>query len=298
MCNRAHALAGQQTPGEIRAASDAPEPIYTGEFQWLGKRHHGSHTPLITRDTFERVQAVLAGKGKGRGRYVKQRHPFMGLLTCGRCGCAMTAELKKGRYVYYRCTGFKGRCGNTYIRQETLAALLGTTVHAIQIPSEVADQIAAALRDADGQAERERGEVKHRLEQRRRAALGKLDRGYDDYVSGRISEDFWTRKAEQWEDERRVVEAELARLEHANGRLAVTGKKILELAKRAEFLYQTQDPTEQRRLLETLLSNCTFDRGSVCPTYAKPFDLFAQGNETGNWRGVWDEFRNWLITAA
>lgn len=27
----------------------------------------------------------------------------MGLLTCVRCGCSMTAEKKKGRYVYYRC---------------------------------------------------------------------------------------------------------------------------------------------------------------------------------------------------
>ena len=69
-------------------------PIYTGDFRWLGKIHRGSHTPLISHDTFARVQAVL--QHKPRGRYQKHRHPFMGLLTCGRCGCSMTAELKKG----------------------------------------------------------------------------------------------------------------------------------------------------------------------------------------------------------
>ena len=100
-------------------------PIYTGDFRWLGKIHRGSHTPLITHETFARVQAVL--QHKPRGRYQKQRHPFMGLLTCGRCSCTMTAELKKGKYVYYRCTGFKGRCGNAYIRQEELSELLGAT---------------------------------------------------------------------------------------------------------------------------------------------------------------------------
>jgi ABC-type multidrug transport system fused ATPase/permease subunit len=51
--------------------------IYTGEFVWLGKVYQGSHAPLITRDTFERAQAVL--QHKPRGRYRKQRHPFMGL---------------------------------------------------------------------------------------------------------------------------------------------------------------------------------------------------------------------------
>ena len=63
-----------------------------------------------------------------------------------------------------------------------------------------------------------------------------------------------------------------------------TVAQILELAKQAEFLYKTQDPPEQRRLLETVLSNCTFDRGTLCPTYSKPFDLFVRGNETGDWR--------------
>ena len=111
---------------------------------------------------------------------------------------------------------------------------------------------------------------------------------YDDYVSGKINEEFWTRKSEQWEEERRTLETELARLDRSNGHIAVTGQKILELAKQAVFLYKSQDPTEQRRLLETLLSNCTFDRGNLCPTYTKPFDLFAKANETGNWRREWD----------
>src|SRR5207247_6952850 len=57
------------------------------------------------------------------------------------------------------------------------------------------------------------------------------------------------------------------------------------LAKQAEFLYKTQDQPEQRRLLETVLSNCTFDRGTLCPTYAKPFDLLVEGNQTGDWLG-------------
>ena len=76
-------------------------PIYTGDFRWLGTIHRGSQTPLISHELFARVQAVL--QHKPRGRYRRQRHPFMGLLTCGRpdCGCAMTAELKKGRYDSY-----------------------------------------------------------------------------------------------------------------------------------------------------------------------------------------------------
>ena len=136
--------------------------------------------------------------------------------------------------------------------------------------------------------EQERVETKLLLEKQRRAVLSKVDRGYDDFVSGKITEDFWTRKSEQWEDERRSLEAELLRLDQPNDHMVLTGEKILELAKQAGFLYKKQNPAEQRRLLETVLSNCTFDRGSLSPTYTKPFDLFVKANETGDWRREWD----------
>jgi thioredoxin reductase len=44
-----------------------------------------------------------------------------------------------------------------------------------------------------------------------------------------------------------------------------------------------KDPQEQARLIKTLVSNSTFDRGSLSPTYVKPFDVFAKGSETGDW---------------
>ncbi len=55
----------------------------------------------------------------------------------------MTAEIKKGKYVYYRCTDFKGACGNAYIREERLSELLGDVIAPIQIT----DQIASEDRD-------------------------------------------------------------------------------------------------------------------------------------------------------
>jgi hypothetical protein len=48
--------------------------------------------------------------------------------------------------------------------------------------------------------------------------------------------------------------------------------------KRAGIHDKTQEMAQQRRLLDSVLSNCTFNRGSVCPTYKEPFDLFAQAN--------------------
>jgi site-specific DNA recombinase len=200
----------------------------------------------------------------------------------------MTAEMKKGKYVYYRCTGFKGKCGNTYVREERLAALLGDVVKPVQISDEVAANIATALGASAREVEQQRIDDQRQAEQRRRTVVSKIDRGYEDFSAGKISEAFWGRKSAEWEAELQIIDGEQARLERQQVPSAVTAAKILELAKNAEILFKSQNPTEQRRLLETLLSNCTFDRGTLCPTYSSPFDLLVRGNETGDWRRGWD----------
>ena len=59
------------------------------------------------------------------------------------------------------------------------------------------------------------------------------------------------------------------------------GREDFGTRKTAHLRYVEQSPAEQRRLLEVVLWNCTFDRGTLSPTYTKPFDLFVAGNESG-----------------
>jgi site-specific DNA recombinase len=110
------------------------------------------HEPLVSRALFDRVQEVF--ERANRPLYSKHGHPFAGLLTCGRCGCAITAELKKQQYLYYHCTGSKGPCGNTWIRDEDLRLLLADVIHRIHIPVEIADRLADALRESQADKER------------------------------------------------------------------------------------------------------------------------------------------------
>ena len=136
-----------------------------GDFFWKGKHYKGSHDPIVSKELFDRVQSTFATAN--RPRYTKHRHAFAGLLTCGRCGCAITAEMKKGRYLYYHCTGSKGRCGNGYIREEQLAAALGEVVRRVQISSETATQISEALKKSQAEKERFHHKATSRLVDRR-----------------------------------------------------------------------------------------------------------------------------------
>ncbi len=100
-----------------------------GEFEWNGRLCLGKHEPLITRDLWQRVQGVLDCRHAKKHRRAKHNFAFSGLITCDHCGCSMVGEIKKQRYVYYHCTGYKGRCEEPYVREETIetkfAKLLG-----------------------------------------------------------------------------------------------------------------------------------------------------------------------------
>jgi site-specific DNA recombinase len=87
----------------------------------------------------------------------------------------MTAEIQKRRYIYYHRTGHRGRCGNTYVREEDLRPLLADVVRRIVIPADIADRIAAALRESQGDKEREHRSALMRLQQRHLAVQAKLE---------------------------------------------------------------------------------------------------------------------------
>ena len=53
------------------------------------------------------------------------------------------------------------------------------------------------------------------------------------------------------------------------------GVQLLELARRAHELFLNQPPREKRRLLNFVLSNCTWKDGQLSATYRQPFDLLA-----------------------
>ena len=75
------------------------------------------------------------------------------------------------------------------------------------------------------------------------------------------------------------MRTEMERHEVASQAYETAGLQILELAQTAYSSYVAKNPHEQARLIKTLVSNSTFDRGSLSPTYVKPFDVFASGGK-------------------
>ncbi|MBN4056824.1 recombinase family protein [bacterium AH-315-J21] len=263
-------------------------PIYYGEFIWKGKKYAGEHAPLISRKLFDDVQSILTGSS-GTTRKTR-KFPFSGLVKCGICGCSMTAEVKKRKYVYYHCTQFRGKCGNTYIREESLDQLFAEVVGRIKVDHSTVSDIKRALIESQKDRLKHQKESLKALRRRQDHLRRMLDNAYEDKLIGSIAEDLWIRKSREWQGELDQATSRLAELESASMNYYDTGVRILELANSAYGRYLKQSGEEKTRLLNSLLSNSTFTRGTLFPTYNKPFDILAKGADFESMRALRDEF--------
>ena len=256
-------------------------PFYVGLFVWQGKTYQGTHTPLVDTYLFQRVQAVF--QGHNRPKYARHRYAFSGLLNCANDGCLITAEKKKGKYVYYHCTGSRGECTRPYFREEELGTRLGRIVQDISIPDEVLEALKEDLRDGQSLSNSRKLQEQEKLQQRLAAIRRRMDQSYTDKLDGKISDEFWSRKTVEWREEEQQVLMALQGLAQAEPDRVLTATRILELANRAYSLYVRQNPVEQAKLLRIVLSNCRIDAVSLYPTYKKPFDLIFNRAKNEEW---------------
>ena len=145
-------------------------------------------------------------------------------MTCGRCGCAFTAETKKGQYVYYHRTGHRGPCGNTYVREEELVRQFGELLRQVRIPTELAGKLATVLRQSQTDKEKFVRTSMLRLQQQHMLLRSKLDRVYEDRLSDAIPEELWNSKSAALQDELRRVRTEMERHEVASQACETAGR--------------------------------------------------------------------------
>ncbi len=85
--------------------------LYAGHYaydKWDVSFRKGHHEPLISLETFEKIQDRLNGRAKAPARKdINADFPLRGFVLCGDCDESLTACWSKGnggRYAYYYCT--------------------------------------------------------------------------------------------------------------------------------------------------------------------------------------------------
>lgn len=256
-------------------------PFYYGMFKWCDKLFQGSHPAIVSKELFDAVQEAF--EAQNRPKQTKRRFAYTGLMVCGKCGCAITAEIKKNKYIYYHCTGFKGKCGNSWVKEEELNDNFAEIVKKIHIDEDILELVKNALLEShkdELEFHKKRIEI---LNAQKTKLENRLHQIYIDKIDSKVSEEFYDEMTEKWQEELSQIKEAIGKHENSDSHYLSQGIHILELCNRAYRLYLQQTPLKRAKLLHYILSNCTLLDGSLCPTYRKPFDLLAKGLSRSNW---------------
>jgi chorismate mutase len=123
------------------------------------------------------------------------------MMTCAHDNSTVAAELKKGKYVYYRCSGYHGKCELPRFREEQMSEKLGEVLKGIYVPDDVVARITSALEQGQECMKRDADAKREKLAQRLEAIRNRMSQAYADKLDGKIAEDFWQRQMSQWQAE-------------------------------------------------------------------------------------------------
>jgi site-specific DNA recombinase len=167
-------------------------PCYYGMISRLGELFQGCHESIIDKDLFDRAQAVMARKAKKKR---KRKHEFLfsGLLQCGSCGAAITAE-KHGDYCYYRCTKKKGACDEKYIRNSNLLEEVRKIVEEVSLPDNWTTPMLEHLDKEDNEANVEHQAAIRSLREEKIEIKQKLDKLLDLHLEGSLDKEQYVTK--------------------------------------------------------------------------------------------------------
>lgn len=257
--------------------------LYTGWFEWNGKLIQGKHEALVSTELWDRVQGVMDGRFAKKLRQGHRDFAFSGLINCAVCGCAIVAEIKKERYVYYHCTGWADKCQGTpsvcrkkYVREEVIEAQFTELLGRLRFDDEVLEWVRDALHASHADERREHEEAIKRHQSEHKRLQERINSMYVDKLDGLVDAAFFNKMSNQWRNEQLVCLEEIERHQNAEKSYMDEGVQLLELARNAQDLFASQEPREKRRLLSFLVSNCKWADGQLNATLRQPFDMLAE----------------------
>jgi site-specific DNA recombinase len=251
-------------------------PVYAGVVRWRGVDRQGRHTPLVSQDLSDKVQAVLDAHSTGGERSWKHDHYLKGTLYCAECGSRLYYLVAKGRFGYFRCVGRNTRrlsCSQRgYVRADELEREVEALYKGVRIPPALERRMERALRTEIAERERHRAEAAVFLGRRLRQLANEREKLLGAYYADAI--DVETLKREQAR-----ISAEVAK---AEAQLAIDGESLkqakqiidlaLDLAKSCAASYRKAKPEVRKMWNQAFFRKVLVSEGRVArQEYEEPF---------------------------
>lgn len=248
------------------------DTFYYGEMCSKGKLYHHKYETIITKELYDRVQQIKSGYNKKHFKFAGLPYVYRGLIRCDKCGCMVTPEKAKDKYVYYHCTQYKGKHNAEWLREEQITEQYAKLFKKIRIPEDVLKEILVSLKSVhQGKSEFREVQFKRLTEEKEKYAK-RIEAMYMDKLDGRITADGYDKMYTGFRATIDEIDSKLSNLQKAEDDYYLTSKYLLELTQRAYDLFISSEIEEKRQLLKLILQNSRLDGRLVRYDVLKPFD--------------------------
>ena len=156
-------------------------PFYYGVVKMNGQEHPGRHKPLISKDLFERIRAMM--DGKSTSFVTKKPYIFRGMVRCD-CGHLLSPYEQKG-HVYYGC--HNKQCPQSTTRQEKIEDAIAAILERFDFTNEELEHRRLAVKKLEGFVIEERDGNLQSIDERRKKLMADLDKTRKLVIDGRFN---------------------------------------------------------------------------------------------------------------
>ena len=257
-------------------------PVYIGVIIHNGEAYEGKFDPIVSQATFEAVQKVLKDNSKPRKTKTGHNFPFVGLLRCGECGAAITAQYAHGNggtYRYYRCTKRLGHCSQKYLREDLLVTQLKESASKVALCTDWTEKMLAQVDIWEKETAQSVQFFAQNLEAKMKETKAKLDRLVNAFLDGTIDKEIYLLKKE----ELIKTKAELSQKKNDFGQKGNNWieplRNWIKSAHYAEKLASSNDFMEIKSFVEKIGTNRRLLSKKVLWEWQQPYNFVAECRE-------------------
>lgn len=285
-------IAGSKAPSKQFLERILSNPFYYGVMVQAGREYPHKYPPLISRALFNQVQRVRDERKHEKTKYDSKDYTFKKIVKCGKCGRAVS-PFKARNTVYLRCANNK--CDNPNTAESLVIEGVASEIGFVDVPEQWLGKIIAELRNRhdDQQTYYTQNIDQTRAEYDK--LKDKMRKVYYDLLEGRITQTFHDEIATELEKKQQELNDRLKLLTSDNKTFQVTASYLLDLAQRAEQLFNESDEGLRQKLLEYLLSNIELKDKKLSYILNDPFKTIVEtkkktlaGHNSNIWCGSGD----------
>jgi site-specific DNA recombinase len=237
-------------------------PFFFGEYEYpigSGNWIVGNHKPMITKEEYDRIQAILGKEGKPRPK--THVFAFTGLMRCGVCGGRITAEEKwkhqkngnTHHYIYYHCTGrVSPKCTEKSVEVKVLEKQIDDFLSSITIPTEFHEWAVEELKKMHAKEVSERNTLLHEHQKEYQHCVTRLNTLTKMMLDGKIKDETARLMEKELLNQKKDLKKLLENDDEETDKWFRTITSALTFAEKAREEFENGDIAKKRQILTAL----------------------------------------------